>query len=90
MPFTRERRDAVIYTTLNALAGDDANLTKAAAITGYAEAVGLAGQAPAPASSIKLLKNALDNVKAAKNATTDPDLLEIAGLLQSYIKVFGG
>ena len=90
VPFTREKRDAVIYTTLNALAGDDANLTKAAAITGYAEAVGLAGQAPDPASSIKLLKNALDNVKAAKNATTDPDLLEIAGLLQSYIKVFGG
>ncbi len=90
LPFTREKREAVVYTTLNALAGDDANLTKAAAIAGYAEAVGLAGQATDNASAITTLKKALDNVKAAKNATTDPDLVEIAGLLESYIHTFGG
>jgi hypothetical protein len=89
-PFTRVAREAEIDTTLNQLAGNDRELTKAAAIAGYAEAlVALEtttdlGQRPA------ILSAALENVRAAEGSATDPDLLEVAELLElSLARVMG-
>ncbi len=85
-PFPRQNREAVIDATLNALAGDDAELTKAAAIAGYAEAlIAVSGGAGAPA-----LDEALRNVRAARGAGTDPDLVEVEALLVQYRAHVGG
>ncbi len=83
-PFTRRAREAVLDTTLNDLAGDDAELAKAAAVAGYAEALveahGLTGRERAA-----VLTEALDAVEAAGAASpADPDLTEIAALLAAY------
>lgn len=83
-PFTRQAKEAVIDTTMNALAGDDANLTKAAAIAGWAEALVRVDQATSPVTQKAALAKALKNVKAAKNANSDPDLIEIATLIAKY------
>ena len=87
-PFTREKRDAVIDTTLNALAGDDANLTKAAAIAGYAEA--LIGVGTGEGNAAEILGEALQNVRDAKGAGVDPDLVEVEELLVTYLERYGG
>jgi Ca-activated chloride channel family protein len=81
-PFTRQLREATIDTTLNALAGDDAQLTKAAAIAGYAEALVAVNLSFADRGAI--IDQALANVLAAENSATDPDLVEVAALLQRY------
>lgn len=86
-PFEREQKEKVIDTVLNDLAGDDANLTKAAAIAGYAEALILADQDPAGRESV--LQKALDDVLQAKNSDTDPDLLEVADLIRLYMQQQG-
>lgn len=87
-PFTRQSREAVIDTTLNALAGDDGNLTKAAAVAGYAEALTRADLTTDPAAARAALDEALANVRNAKGASEDPDLLEIAALLDQYRQRF--
>jgi hypothetical protein len=83
-PFTREAREAVIDTQLDALAGDDARLTKAAAITGWAEALIRIDATTDRTKQRALLEAALQAVLAAKDASTDPDLLEIAELMRKY------
>lgn len=83
-PFDREAREAVIDTTLNALAGNDADLTKAAAITSYAEALVAVANLSSPIQQKARLGAALANVQAAKGSSTDPDLIEIAQLIQRY------
>jgi Ca-activated chloride channel family protein len=92
-PFTRQAKEATLDTTLNALAGDDAQLTKAAAIAGYAEALiaaDLARNQTDPAiDRVAIIDEALANVLAAENAATDPDLLEIAELLRRYRTTVG-
>jgi Ca-activated chloride channel family protein len=85
-PFTREAREAVVDTTFNALAGDDANLTKAAAIAGYAEALVRVDGMVDVMSRKQVLESARKNVLQAKGAQTDPDLIEIADLLATYAK----
>jgi len=87
-PFTRMPREAVIDTTLNALAGDDQDLSKAAAVAGYAEALLTAATATEPGVARTALAAALAEAKAAKNAATDPDLIEIARLLELYMTRF--
>lgn len=84
-PFSREAREVVIDTTLNELAGDDRDMEKAAAIAGYAEALiefDSAGDTP---QGRNILQVAMDNVRAAKGADTDRDLLEVAHLLELYM-----
>jgi Ca-activated chloride channel family protein len=84
-PVTRESKQATIDTTLNALAGDDSKLTKAAAVAGYAEALARAGDTPDLAARRAILESALDTVRAARDSESDPDLIEIAGLLEAYL-----
>ena len=73
----------MLDATLNDLAGDDAQLAKAAAVAGYAEALvqahGLTGQ-----ERDGVLSEALAAVEAAAEAAPDPDLEEIAALLAAY------
>jgi len=82
-PFTRRAREAVLDATLSDLAGDDAQLARAAAVAGYAEALvqahGLTGQ-----EREGVLTEALGAVEAAAEAAPDPDLAEIAALLTAY------
>ena len=85
VPFTRAKREAVIDTTLNALAGNDDDLTKAAAIAGYAEALVSAATDTRPDAARVALHNALAHVRGAKDAATDPDLIEVAMLLERYL-----
>lgn len=84
-PFEREARQVTIDTTLNQLAGDDRELTKAAAIAGYAEALSASAKAETNAQAVSILLTALADVRAASNAGTDPDLLEVADLLVAYL-----
>lgn len=86
-PFAHEDREAVLDTTLNALAGNDEDLSKAAAIASYAEALITAGTAT-PDVARAALDSALEHVRSAKNAGTDPDLLEVASLLERYAPMF--
>jgi Ca-activated chloride channel family protein len=88
-PFAHEDREAVLDTTLNALAGNDQDLSKAAAIASYAEALITAATA-SPEAARAALDSALGHVQSAKNAATDPDLLEVASLLRCYTPMFGG
>jgi Ca-activated chloride channel family protein len=88
-PFAHDDREAVIDTTLNALAGNDADLSKAAAIASYAEALITAATASSPQAARAALDSALGHVQSAKNAGTDPDLIEVASLLQHYAPMFG-
>jgi Ca-activated chloride channel family protein len=88
-PFAHDDREAVLDTTLNALAGNDEDLSKAAAIASYAEALITAATAASPGAARAALDSALDHVRSAKNAGTDPDLLEVASLLQRYAPMFG-
>jgi len=85
-PFTRSKHEAVIDTTLNALAGDDGELTKAAAIAGWAEALIQSEAQPDRAGEI--LTRALQNVRAASNSGSDPDLLEVANLLELALNIY--
>jgi Ca-activated chloride channel family protein len=87
-PFAHEDREAVLDTTLNALAGNDEDLSKAAAIASYAEALNTAATAT-PQAARAALDSALAHVRSAKNAGTDPDLIEVAALLQHYAPMFG-
>jgi Ca-activated chloride channel homolog len=87
-PYSREPRQAVIDTMMNALAGDDAKLTKAAAIAGWAEALAAVDRTADPAARKALLDRALGNVLTAESASTDPDLIEIAELIGKYAKLF--
>ena len=82
-PFGRQSKQATVETTLNALAGDDSQLTKAAAIAGYAEALSLAS-ALSGAERAQVLQTALDHVLAAPRSDQDPDLVEVAQLLERY------
>lgn len=86
-PFSRQPREAVIDTTLNGLAGDDADMTKAAAIAGYAEALTAVEATNVAAERRTILTTALANVRAAQNSATDPDLIEVAELLEQYIDI---
>jgi Ca-activated chloride channel family protein len=83
LPFSRQSQEALIDTTLNDLAGDDRLLEKGAAIAGYAEALIESSNTTGDERSA-ILKRALDDVKHAANAHSDPDLLEIKGLLEQY------
>ena len=86
-PLSREEKEVVRDTTLNDLAGDDRKLTKAAAVAGYAEA--LAGcDGVDYGACYTLLDDALEAVHTAQAAQSDPDLTEIAALLQSYMAQF--
>jgi Ca-activated chloride channel family protein len=87
-PFARVAREVVIDTTLNALAGRDEDLTKAAAVAGYAEAL-ITAATGSPDEARTALSAALEHVRAAKDAGNDPDLLEIAALLERYLASFG-
>lgn len=84
-PFSREAKEAVIDTTLNDLAGDDRTLEKAAAIAGYAEALAESDRATSPEERRAILQEALDTVSGAYRADSDPDLIEIRGLLEQYL-----
>ncbi|WP_437781738.1 vWA domain-containing protein [Sorangium sp. So ce1097] len=81
---TGEAREAVQQTTLGGLGIDDGNLTKAAAIIAYAEALkqlvdlDAAGRAAA-------LTAAREAVIAANTGGADADLIEIAATLQKMI-----
>jgi Ca-activated chloride channel homolog len=88
-PFARVAREVVVDTTLNALAGRDEDLTKAAAVAGYAEAL-ITAATGSPDEARTALSAALAYVRAAKDAGNDPDLLEIAALLERYLTSFGG
>jgi Ca-activated chloride channel family protein len=83
-PFEREARETVLDTTLNALAGDDSALSKAAAVAAYAEALMQAASIVDGSERAALLLEALATVRGAHGADTDPDLVEIAGLLETY------
>jgi hypothetical protein len=74
-PFSKEPKEQVIDTTLNALAGDDDELTKAAAIAGYAEALLQIAEATPNTDRAAVIDEALAAANAAKNAATDPDLI---------------
>jgi Ca-activated chloride channel family protein len=86
-PFLRENKETVIDTTLGALAGDDRTLTKAAAIAGYAEALTIVGSAMDSAKRRSTLRSSLSTVRAAHGADSDPDLIEIAALLEAYLPI---
>jgi Ca-activated chloride channel family protein len=88
-PFERVSKASVIDTTLNALAGDDAALTKGAAVAGYAEALVLVGLRPRQEHA-GILRRALGAVTAARGAGRDPDLVEIEELLRAYLVRHGG
>ncbi|AUX42513.1 uncharacterized protein SOCE26_039460 [Sorangium cellulosum] len=81
---TGAAREAVQQTTLGGLGIDDGNLTKAAAIIAYAEAL---KQLPGldPAARTTTLAAALEAVTAANPAGADADLVEIAATLQKMI-----
>ena len=83
-PFAHVAREAIVDTSLNSLAGNDEDLSKAAAVAGYAEALVTAATGSPELGRIAL-ERALGDVRAAKNAGTDPDLLEIAALLERYL-----
>jgi Ca-activated chloride channel family protein len=84
-PFDREAREVVVDTTLNALSGDDADLTKAAAIAAYADALTAVADLPrGDAGRNEILDDALATVTSAAGADTDPDLIEVARLLRRY------
>lgn len=87
-PNGREQRSALVDTTLNALAGDDDDLTKAAAIAGYAEALVAVASTTDVDGQRRLLMQALADVQTAKDAAIDPDLLEVAELLNRYLDQF--
>jgi Ca-activated chloride channel family protein len=89
-PFTRQARSTVIDATLNELAGDDAELTKAAAIASYAEALILVAKETDPNEREAILADALDVVSEAPGSATDPDLVEVRELLAQYAALQGG
>ena len=88
-PIQRIAHEAIVDTTLNQLAGNDDDLTKAAAIAAYAEALIAAGTVTDSSQSLAFLEHALTVVRAAKDAATDPDLIEVAALLTRYKQQFG-
>ncbi|WP_437682140.1 vWA domain-containing protein [Sorangium sp. So ce131] len=81
---TGAAREAVQQTTLGGLGIDDGNLTKAAAIVAYAEAL---KQLPGldPAGRTSALAAALEVVTAANPTGADADLVEIAATVQKMI-----
>ncbi|KYF80216.1 hypothetical protein BE17_48115, partial [Sorangium cellulosum] len=81
---TGEAREAVQQTTLGGLGIDDGNLTKAAAIIAYAEALKQLVDLNA-AGRVSALTAAREAVLAANTAGTDADLVEIAATLQKMI-----
>jgi Ca-activated chloride channel family protein len=83
-PFTREARAFASELSLNDLAGSDATLAKAAAIAGYAEALVAADLAPDAGRRSAVLRRAIDNVLAVPQHASDPDLVEVLGLLEAY------
>jgi Ca-activated chloride channel family protein len=89
-PFTREARETTIDATLNDLAGDDAELTKAAAIAGYAEALIVAGRTGSAQHARAAVERALTDAKAANATRSDPDLDEVQELLETYLVTLGG
>ncbi|WP_437877156.1 vWA domain-containing protein [Sorangium sp. So ce513] len=81
---TGEAREAVQQTTLGGLGIDDGNLTKAAAIIAYAEALKQLADLGA-AGRVAALTAARETVIAANASGADADLLEIAATLQKMI-----
>ncbi|HTN89751.1 MAG TPA: hypothetical protein VL242_39020, partial [Sorangium sp.] len=81
---TGEAREAVQQTTLGGLGIDDGNLTKAAAIVAYAEALKQLVDLDA-AGRVSALAAAREAVLAANTAGADADLVEIAATLQKMI-----
>lgn len=85
-PVTGATRQAVQETTLGGLGIDDGNLAKAAAIVAYAEA--LKQLTPlTPAERVTLLSETLTLVQQTDPNQSDPDLVEIAGLIGDLITV---
>ncbi|WP_437791630.1 vWA domain-containing protein [Sorangium sp. So ce693] len=81
---TGEAREAVQQTTLGGLGIDDGNLTKAAAIIAYAEALKHLVELDAGGRA-SALSAARETVLAANTTGADADLLEIAATLQKMI-----
>ncbi|WP_438038055.1 vWA domain-containing protein [Sorangium sp. So ce128] len=81
---TGEAREAVQQTTLGGLGIDDGNLTKAAAIIAYAEALKQLVEL-GPGERASALTAARETVLAANTTGADADLLEIAATLQRMI-----
>ncbi|WP_438031952.1 vWA domain-containing protein [Sorangium sp. So ce204] len=81
---TGEAREAVQQTTLGGLGIDDGNLTKAAAIIAYAEALRQLVEL-GPFERASALSAAREAVLAANTTGADADLLEIAATLQKMI-----
>ncbi|WP_437980193.1 vWA domain-containing protein [Sorangium sp. So ce117] len=81
---TGEAREAVQQTTLGGLGIDDGNLTKAAAIIAYAEALKQLAELDA-GERASALSTARETVLAANTTGADADLLEIAATLQKMI-----
>ncbi|WP_437735089.1 vWA domain-containing protein [Sorangium sp. So ce1335] len=82
---TGEAREAVQQTTLGGLGIDDGNLTKAAAIVAYAEALKQLVELDA-AGRAAALTAARETVLAANAGGADADLVEIAATLQKMIE----
>lgn len=81
---TGEAKEAVQQTTLGGLGIDDGNLTKAAAIIAYAEAIKQLAELDA-GERASALSTARETVLAANTTGADADLLEIAATLQRMI-----
>ncbi|MEZ4315801.1 MAG: VWA domain-containing protein, partial [Polyangiaceae bacterium] len=86
---TGEERSAVQKTTLGELGIDDGNLSKAAAIVAYAEAL-KALQGLAPAERIAVIDEARALAASANTSGTDADLNEIVELLGEIRAANGG
>jgi Ca-activated chloride channel family protein len=83
-PLTRESRSAIIDTTINALGAGHASLSKAAAVAAYAEALRAGATEPTAEGKLAAIDRAIDAVTHAAGAGGDPDLIEIAELLDLY------
>ncbi len=88
-PLNGASQSATQDTTLGALGIDDGNLSKAAAIIAYTEAV-KALPPLAPADRIATLQDAQTFVKSVDPSAADPDLVEIDSLLGQLILNNGG
>ncbi len=86
-PFTRAARETVIDTTLNALAGNDAVLRRAAAVAGYADALAVAAAAPQSDSAREAAETALAATRAANDNGQDLALNEIESLLKVLLRL---
>ena len=86
LPGTREQRELDLALPLSALANQDRALSKASAIAVYADSLRIAaGQSESAARAT--LQQALDGVGATPGSDRDADLVEVASLLETYLRL---